>query len=64
MTDNKNQRLKFEFMTAKTICATGILLFMGIFHSQAQFEKYFFDKTLRFDYYHCGDQHTEEYFFD
>ena len=64
MTDNKNQRPKFEFMTAKTICITGILLFMGIFHSQAQFEKYFFDKTLRFDYYHCGDQHTEEYFFD
>ncbi len=30
----------------------------------AQFSQYFLDKTLRFDYYHCGDSRTEEYYFD
>lgn len=39
-----------------------VLLCCGI--AQAQFDKYFMDKTLRFDYYHCGDNNHEEYFFD
>lgn len=29
-----------------------------------QFDKYFFPKTLRFDYYHCGNQTKEYIFFD
>lgn len=31
---------------------------------QTEFEKYFLDKTLRFDYYHCGSHDEETYFFD
>lgn len=48
-----------------------IRFFIGIlfccFASQtvnAQFEKYFREKTLRFDFYHCGDNRTECYYFD
>lgn len=29
-----------------------------------RFEDYFHDRTLRFDFYHSGDRHTEQYFFD
>lgn len=36
------------------ICKTG----------NAQFEKYFWEKTMRFDFYHCGDQHNQSYYFD
>jgi len=32
--------------------------------SEAQFRKYFTDKTLRLDYYHCGNSGTEQFFFD
>lgn len=32
--------------------------------TQAQFERYFSDKTMRFDFYHCGDHEKEDYFFD
>lgn len=32
--------------------------------ANAQFEKYFREKTLRFDFYHCGDSRTECYYFD
>ncbi len=31
---------------------------------KAQFEKYFFDKTLRFDYYHCGNSTEDHYYYD
>ena len=31
---------------------------------KAQFNEHFHNKTLRFDYYHCGTANTEEYFFD
>lgn len=42
-----------------------LILFLTVtFSARAQFEKYFFDKTLRFDYYHCGNHGKEEYFFD
>ena len=48
-----------------------IRFFIGIlfccFASQtvnAQFEKYFREKTLSFDFYHCGDNRTECYYFD
>lgn len=29
-----------------------------------KFDDYFYDRTLRFDYYHSGDSRTENYFFD
>jgi len=32
--------------------------------SDAQFGKYFTDKTLRLDFYHCGNSETEQYYFD
>ncbi len=32
--------------------------------SFGQFDKYFEDRTLRMDYYHTGDNNSEEYFFD
>lgn len=41
-----------------------VLSFVGIVSAQAQYEKYFSDKTMRFDYYHCGNHDTQEYFFD
>lgn len=36
----------------------------GELTAQIPFERYFLDKTLRFDYYHCGDSRNQEYFFD
>lgn len=45
--------------------------FIGVFlcciigkSGNAQFEKYFWEKTLRFDFYHCGDSRSESYYFD
>lgn len=32
--------------------------------SDAQFSKLFNEKTLRLDYYHCGNAETEQFFFD
>jgi len=32
--------------------------------AQAQFDVYFYNKTLRMDYFHCGDYNTEEFYFD
>lgn len=32
--------------------------------AQVDFGRYFEDKTMRFDFYHCGDAASEEYFFD
>jgi hypothetical protein len=43
------------------------LLLLVLFVAQksiAQFDKYFDEKTLRLDYYHCGNSVTEKYFFD
>lgn len=51
-------------MITKTITAICLLFFIGSSSVYGQFEKYFLDKTLRFDYYHCGDHSTQEYFFD
>ncbi|WP_251622874.1 M64 family metallopeptidase [Odoribacter lunatus] len=43
----------------------GILCFCFVGQmGYAQFEKYFWEKTLRFDFYHCGDNRTESYYFD
>ncbi len=40
-----------------------ILLFLPL-ASQAQFDRWFEDKTMRFDYSHAGDARTEEYYFE
>ncbi len=40
------------------------LLWSGGIFAQEQFSKYFLDKTMRFDYYHSGNNLSEEYFFD
>lgn len=41
-----------------------LLLFVGIYSSAlAQFGDYFLPKTLRLDYYHCGDASSEHVFF-
>ena len=32
--------------------------------AEAQFNKYFENKTLRLDYYHCGNAQSEQFFFD
>ena len=40
------------------------LLLPGTINAQVAFEKYFSEKTLRFDYYHCGNHSDEIYFFD
>lgn len=41
-----------------------VFLCSGVLGASAQFEQYFHDKTLRFDFYHCGDSGSQEYFFD
>lgn len=51
-------------MAIKTLPVIILLFLSGIPVTQAQFEKYFLEKTLRFDYYHCGDAHEETYYFD
>ena len=33
-------------------------------NTNAQFRKYFEEKTLRLDYYHCGNAKTEHFYFD
>lgn len=48
----------------KNTVSTLVLLLMMALSAQAQFEEYFSDKTLRFDYYHCGNYNEQEYFFD
>ena len=40
------------------------LLVFFIQKSNAQLLKYFDEKTLRLDYYHCGNAETEQFFFD
>lgn len=51
-------------MATKTFTGIFILFFISIQLVQAQFEKHFSDKTLRFDFYHGGDSSCEEYYFD
>lgn len=44
-----------------------LLLTLGCFleiQAETRFEKYFWDKTLRFDFYHCGDRQSQTYYFD
>ncbi len=40
------------------------IVLLGYGNAGAQFDRYFYDRTLRFDYYHCGDAQTETYYFD
>lgn len=48
----------------KTIFFLSIALLFGVGNGFAQFDKYFQNKTLRMDYFHCGDSEHEEYYFD
>lgn len=41
-----------------------LLVEMAGVQAWAQFEEYFENKTMRFDFYHCGDRESEEYFLD
>jgi hypothetical protein len=41
-----------------------LALFCLVQKSNAQFSRYFEDKTLRLDYYHCGNSDSEQFFFD
>jgi len=34
------------------------------FQMDAQFDQYFYNKTLRFDFFHCGNSVTDEYYVD
>jgi hypothetical protein len=52
----------------KTLRLTTLLLILSIFQqnliSQISFEKYFTEKTMRFDFYHAGDANNEYIYFD
>ena len=41
-----------------------LALLLFIYKSEAQFSKFFKEKTLRLDYYHCGNAGSEQFFFD
>ncbi|HOJ38338.1 MAG TPA: M64 family metallopeptidase [Ignavibacteriales bacterium] len=41
------------------LLVSNILIF-----AQIDFDKYFFNKTMRFDYFHSGTDKTEEYYYD
>ena len=41
-----------------------LLLFISISYSQVNFNDYFENKTLRFDYFHSGDKESDFYSFD
>ncbi len=48
-------------MIKATLC---FLLLLGSMMTRAQFDQFFQEKTMRFDYYHCGDHRSETYYFD
>jgi hypothetical protein len=41
-----------------------LFLFVAAQAVFGQFDRYFMDKTLRLDYFHCGNNLSDEYFFD
>lgn len=47
----------------KNLLLTSILVILSLF-SFSQFSKNFQEKTLRFDYYHCGNSESEYFYFD
>ena len=51
-------------MRLKTFVTLFFLILVGHYSLQAQFDTYFLNKTLRFDYYHGGDHKVEDYYFD
>lgn len=55
--------LKYKLQDMKYTLFIAIFLFTA-FGSKAQFSKYFENKSLRLDYYHCGNATTEKYYFD
>lgn len=48
--------MKYFLLFIAVLCISG--------KSDAQFRKYFDNKTLRLDYYHCGNAGSEQFFFD
>ena len=50
-------------MNFKKLFFAGALAILPLL-SFAQFDKYFHNKTLRYDFYHCGNANSESYFFD
>ena len=50
-------------MNFKKLFVAGALAILPLL-SFAQFDKYFHNKTLRYDFYHCGNANSESYFFD
>lgn len=51
----------YKPMIKATLC---LVLLLGPMMLRAQFDQFFQEKTMRFDYYHCGDHHSETYYFD
>lgn len=41
-----------------------VLSVLAVQKTEAQFNKYFDDRTLRLDYFHCGNAETEKYYLD
>jgi hypothetical protein len=50
----------------KKICMTALLALFGwgCAMAEGEFDKYFQDKTMRFDYYHAGTATEEHFYFD
>lgn len=57
--------LLFLLMDAmKKLIGLALLFVVGSATAQVRFEEFFFDRTMRFDFYHGGDHQTEHYTFD
>ena len=46
------------------IMALAATIGVGASAQEVSFEEFFHDKTMRFDYMHCGDSGSEHYYFD
>ena len=57
-----NSYIETKYIMRKIFLFTVLLVWAG--SGFAQFDKYFHDKTLRMDYFHCGDSAHEEYYFN
>lgn len=48
----------------KALLLIPLLLLAAEAFGQESFNRYFEPRTMRYDYYHCGDQKSEDFFFD
>lgn len=60
---NQSVNISFKLYVMKYFLFLIAVFFLAL-TSEAQFRKYFTDKTLRLDYYHCGNSGAEQFFFD